>query len=60
MNGLAIDGAVFTTASLFGTAVQETTRPVKATTAGVYGVTFNTALVDTKTYVVSYGSDEVR
>jgi len=60
MNGLSIDGAVFTTSSGYLTAVQETTRPVKAPTAGVYGVTFTTALADTKTYRVAYGSDEIR
>ena len=60
MNGLGIDGAVFTTSSGYLTAVQETTRPVKAPTAGVYGVTFTTALADTKTYRVAYGSDEIR
>jgi hypothetical protein len=60
MNGLMIDGAVYTTSSGLGTAVQETTRPVKAPTAAVYGVTFNTAIAVTKTYVLSYGSNEVR
>jgi hypothetical protein len=60
MNGLAIDGAVYTTSSGASTAVQETTRPVKAPTASVYGVTFGTAIAATKTYVVSYGSSEVR
>ena len=60
MNGLGIDGAVFTTASGYLTAVQETTRPVKAPTAAVYGVTFTTAIAATKTYRVSYGSDEIR
>jgi len=60
MNGLCIDGAVYTTASGASTAVQETTRPVKAPTAAVYGVTFNTALAASKTYLVSYGSSEVR
>jgi len=60
MNGLCIDGAVFTTASGFATAVQETTRPIKPATADVHGVTFNTALAATKTYVLSYRSSEVR
>ena len=60
MNGLSIDGAVYTTASGAGTAVQETTRPVKITTADVYGVTFTTAIAADKTYIVTYGSDEVR
>jgi len=60
MNGLAIDGAVYTTASGAATAVQETTRPVKAPTASVYGVTFATAISASKTYVVTYGSSEVR
>jgi hypothetical protein len=62
MNGLSIDGAVFVTAAGTGinSAVQETTRPVKPATADVHGVTFNTALADTNTYVVSYGSSEVR
>jgi hypothetical protein len=60
MNGLAIDGAVYTTASGASTAVQETTRPVKAPTASVYGVTFNTAIAASKTYIFTYGSSEVR
>jgi hypothetical protein len=60
MNGLGIDGAVFVTSAGYLTAVQETTRPVKAPTAAVYGVTFSTALAATNTYVVSYGSDEAR
>lgn len=60
MNGLNIDGAVFTTASGYLTAVQEATRPVKAPTAAVYGVTFNTAIAATKTYCIAYGSDEMR
>ena len=62
MNGLSIDGAVFVTAAGTGmnSAVQETTRPVKGATADVHGVTFNSALAATNTYVVSYGSSEVR
>jgi hypothetical protein len=60
MNGLSINGAVYTTGSGLGTAVQETTRPVKAPTAGVYGATFTTAIDPLKTYVLSYGSSEVR
>ena len=60
MNSLCVDGTVYTTASGASTAVQETTRPVKAPTAGVYGVTFGTAIAATKTYVVAYGSSEVR
>jgi len=60
MNGLSIDGAVYTTASGASTAVQETTRPVKAPTAAVYGVTFATALSASVTYLVAYGSSEVR
>jgi hypothetical protein len=60
MNGLCIDGAVYTTASGFATAVQETTRPVKGATADVHGVTFNTALDPAKTHVLSYRSSEVR
>jgi len=60
MNGLAIDGAVYTTASGASTAVQQTTRPVKAPTAGVYGVTFATAPTASTTHLLSYGSDEVR
>jgi len=60
MNGLAIDGAVYTTASGASTAVQETTRPVKAPTASVYAVTFTTGISASKTYLVSYGSSEVR
>jgi len=60
MNGLEIDGAVYTTGSGAATAVQETTRPVKGATADVHGVTFATALDPLKTYVVSYGSSEVR
>ena len=60
MNSLEIDGAVYTTASGATTAVQETTRPVKAPTADVHGVTFSTALDPAKTYLLSYGSSEVR
>jgi hypothetical protein len=60
MNSLAIDGAVYTTASGATTAVQETTRPVKAVTVDVHGVTFATALADTKTYLLQYGSSEAR
>ena len=60
MNSLGIDGAVYTTANDPTTAVQETTRPVKAVTANVHGVTFNTALADTKTYLLAYGSSEMR
>lgn len=58
--GIGLDGAVFTTASGVATSVQETTRPVKTTTAGVHGVTFNTAIAATKTYVLLYHSDEAR
>lgn len=58
--GLETDGMVFTTASLVATGVQETTRPVKTTTAGVYGVTFSTALDPAKTFVCLYHSDEAR
>jgi hypothetical protein len=60
MNSLGIDGAVYTTSSGATTAVQETTRPVKAPTANVHGVTFATALADTKTYLLAYGSSEAR
>jgi len=60
LNGLGIDGAVYTTTSGAATAVQETTRPIKPATADVHGVTFNTALAATKTYVISYLSSEVR
>jgi hypothetical protein len=60
MNSLQIDGAVYTTASLATTAVQETTRPVKAPTVDVHGVTFSTALDPAKTYLLTYGSSEVR
>ena len=58
--GLAVDGCVFTTSSGVATAVQETTRPLKSTTASVHGVIFSTAIAATKTYVVRYISDEVR
>jgi len=58
--GLSLDGAVFTTTDGKLTSVQETTRPVKSTTAAVYGVTFSTAIAATKTYVISYLSDEMR
>jgi len=60
MNGLEIDGAVYVTSAGAATAVQETTRPVKGATADVHGVTFATALDPLNTYVVSYGSSEVR
>lgn len=60
IHGISIDGGVYTTASGKLTAVQETTRPVKSTTAGVHGVTFSTALAATKTYILRYRSDEAR
>jgi hypothetical protein len=60
ITGLEIDGAVYTTANGVATSVQETTRPVKSTTAAVHGVTFNTALAVTKTYMLLYHSDEAR
>lgn len=58
--GLALDGSVWTTASGRYTSVQETTRPVKTTTASVHGVTFSTAIAATKTYELDYFSDEMR
>ena len=58
--GIETDGMVFATANGVATGVQETTRPVKATTAGVYGVTFSTALDPANTYVLLYHSDEAR
>ena len=58
--GCGIDGGVYTTASGETTMVQETTRPVRAVTALVHGVTFNTALADTKTYELTYFTDEAR
>lgn len=60
MNSLGIDAAVYTTASGATTAVQETTRPVKAPTANVHGVTFNTDPDPAKTHLLSYGSSEIR
>ena len=58
--GLALDGAVFTTSGGKLASVQETTRPVKATTAGVQGAYFNTALAATNTYILRYHTDEIR
>jgi hypothetical protein len=58
--GCGIDGGVYTTASGETTMVQETTRPVRAVTAGVHGVTFSTALAAAKTYELVYFSDEAR
>lgn len=58
--GLGLDGGVYVTANGITTSVQETTRPVKSTTAGVYGVTFDTALDATKSYIIDYLSDEAR
>lgn len=58
--GCGIDGGVYTTASGETTMVQETTRPVRAVTAGVHGVTFSTALAATKTYELAYFGDEAR
>jgi len=58
--GLSLDGGVYTTANGVATSVQETTRPVKNTTAAVHGVTFTTALAATKTYMLLYHSDEAR
>ena len=60
MNSLSIDAAVYTTASGATTAVQETTRPVKAPTANVHGVTFATAPHPDKTHMLTYGSSEIR
>jgi len=57
---LALDGAVFVTSSGKAAAVQETTRPIKATTAGVQGAYFNTALAATNTYILRYSTDEIR
>lgn len=58
--GLALDGAVFATSGGKLASVQETTRPVKATTAGVQGAYFNTALAATNTYILRYHTDEIR
>jgi hypothetical protein len=58
--GCGIDGGVYTTASGETTMVQETTRPVRAVTVNVHGATFNTALAATKTYELSYWTDEAR
>jgi hypothetical protein len=58
--GISIDGATYTTSAGVETGVQETTRPVKTTTAGVHGVTFTTAIAATKTYDLIYHSDEAR
>ena len=58
--GCGLDGGVFTTASGETTMVQETTRPVRATTASIHGVTFNTALAADKTYELAYFTDEAR
>jgi len=58
--GCGIDGGVYTTASGETTMVQETTRPVRAVTADVHGVTFSTTLAATKTYELAYFSDEAR
>jgi hypothetical protein len=58
--GCGIDGGVYTTASGETTMVQETTRPVRAVTASVHGVTFSTALAAAKTYELSYWTDEAR
>lgn len=58
--GCGIDAGVYTTASGETTMVQDTTRPVRAVTVNVHGATFNTALADTKTYELSYYTDEAR
>jgi len=58
--GLGLDGAVFATASGPAASVQETTRPVKTTTASVEGATFSSAIAATNTYVLSYLSSEAR
>jgi hypothetical protein len=57
--GLGIDGMVYVASSGRLTGVQETTRPVKTTTASVYGVTFNSALAAANTYELRYQSDQV-
>lgn len=58
--GLGLDGCVYVTATGKLAGVQETTRPVKSTTSGVHGVTFNTAIAATNTYDLLYHSDEAR
>jgi len=58
--GCGLDGGVYTTANGETTMVQETTRPVRAVTANVHGVTFSTALAATKTYELAYFTDEAR
>ena len=58
--GVGLDAGVYTTASGITTMVQETTRPVRAVTANVHGVTFSTALDPAKTHVITYLSDEMR
>lgn len=58
--GFGLDAGVYTTASGITTMVQETTRPVRAVTANVHGVTFSTALDPAKTHVITYLSDEMR
>lgn len=58
--GVGLDAGVYTTASGITTMAQETTRPVRSTTANVHGVTFNTALDPAKTHVLMYLSDEMR
>ena len=40
--------------------VQEATRPVRAPTANVHGVTFATTLATAKTYELTYWTDEAR
>jgi hypothetical protein len=58
--GCGLDGGVYTTANGETTMVQETTRPVRSTTANVHGATFTTALAATKTYELAYYTDEAR
>lgn len=56
----AINGYLFATASGKYASVRETTVPVKTTTADVHGVTFNSAIAATNSYVLHYLSDEMR
>ena len=58
--GFGMSSGVYTTASGLTTMVQNTTCPVKAPTADVHGVTFQTAVAAATTTVLSYLSDEAR